>query len=143
MRRIDTSIRIAAEPDRVWRVLTDFSAYPEWNPFFVAVDGHLAPGARLAMHTKITATSKPRVFRVTVRTVEAPRRLVWDGGFAMRGLGNGEHGFELSEADGATILRNYEHFSGLVAPLLGRLAAVFESRYHELNQALADRVSRL
>jgi Polyketide cyclase / dehydrase and lipid transport len=32
-KQLDSSIDIDAGPERVWEVLTDFGAYPEWNPF--------------------------------------------------------------------------------------------------------------
>jgi uncharacterized membrane protein len=33
MKEIHTEIEINAPAEKVWRVLTDFAAYPEWNPF--------------------------------------------------------------------------------------------------------------
>lgn len=142
MRSIDTVVQIDAEPARVWQVLTDFPAYPAWNPFFVAVDGRPEPGSPLELHTKITATSKPRIFRVKARIVDAPHRLVWGGGLAVRGIADGEHGFELRSADGGTTVRHYEHFSGLIVPLAGRALSALEGRYHELNRALAERATQ-
>ncbi|MHB8211958.1 MAG: SRPBCC family protein [Acidithiobacillus sp.] len=32
MRQVETEIEIAASPERIWSILMDFSAYPEWNP---------------------------------------------------------------------------------------------------------------
>ena len=32
MHQIVTEIDIAASPERVWSILMDFSAYPQWNP---------------------------------------------------------------------------------------------------------------
>ncbi|MGF1663466.1 MAG: SRPBCC family protein [Kineosporiaceae bacterium] len=34
-----TTIDIDAGPQAVWDVLTDFPAYPEWNPFMDRIDG--------------------------------------------------------------------------------------------------------
>ena len=31
MHQIVTQIDIAASPERVWSILMDFSAYPQWN----------------------------------------------------------------------------------------------------------------
>jgi len=36
---IATEILIQAPPTRVWQVLTDFGAYPQWNPFIVSLQG--------------------------------------------------------------------------------------------------------
>jgi uncharacterized protein YndB with AHSA1/START domain len=32
MRELRDEIEIEATPERVWEILTDFAAYPEWNP---------------------------------------------------------------------------------------------------------------
>ena len=33
MKEIHTEIEINAPAEKIWKVLTDFAAYPEWNPF--------------------------------------------------------------------------------------------------------------
>jgi uncharacterized protein YndB with AHSA1/START domain len=34
---------IDAPPERVWQVLTDFGAFPEWNPFIRSIEASLKP----------------------------------------------------------------------------------------------------
>jgi len=36
---ISTEIDIAAPPNKVWAVLTDYDRYAEWNPFLVKIYG--------------------------------------------------------------------------------------------------------
>ena len=43
-RELNTQIDIDAPVERVWSVLTDFAAYPEWNPFILSAEGSLAVG---------------------------------------------------------------------------------------------------
>jgi len=47
--RIDHEDEIAAPADVVWRVLTDFAAYGEWNPFVVSAESALEVGAAMDM----------------------------------------------------------------------------------------------
>ena len=49
MRSISATVDIAAPPDRVWAVLSDLSAYPEWNPFIRMASGELTAGKRLTL----------------------------------------------------------------------------------------------
>ena len=42
-----TDIIIDASVDKVWQVLSDFAAYPEWNPYIRRMDGSLESGGSL------------------------------------------------------------------------------------------------
>ena len=41
MRLIETTTDIRAPAARIWSILTDFPAYPAWNPFITAAEGEL------------------------------------------------------------------------------------------------------
>jgi hypothetical protein len=45
--KIATEIALQGPSERVWSVLTDFAAYPEWNRLMKAVRGQAAPDAPL------------------------------------------------------------------------------------------------
>ena len=44
---------IEAPPSIVWEVITDLDAYPEWNPFQVAVRSSLIPGDPIDMRVQL------------------------------------------------------------------------------------------
>ncbi|MGW5310810.1 SRPBCC family protein [Nocardia thailandica] len=46
---IDATVEIDAPADIVWRVLTDFDRYGEWNPFVPECHSTLVPGAPIDM----------------------------------------------------------------------------------------------
>jgi hypothetical protein len=58
MNYIDTSIDIEAPAATVWAALTDFAAYPEWNPRS-HVTGVAAPGERLVVAPGPEAAGMP------------------------------------------------------------------------------------
>jgi Polyketide cyclase / dehydrase and lipid transport len=41
-RQLESEVEVQASPERVWEVLTDFAAYPDWNPFIVQAGGRAA-----------------------------------------------------------------------------------------------------
>ncbi len=49
MRRVQSEITINATPGQVWAVLTDFAAYPDWNPFISRIEGSLEVGRKLTV----------------------------------------------------------------------------------------------
>ena len=52
----DTSVRVQAPVETVWRVLTDSAGYRDWNPEILHVDGVMSrdAGTRFAMHLSMT-----------------------------------------------------------------------------------------
>ena len=91
-RRIATAIDIDAPADAIWRVLVDFPAYPEWNPFIRRIAGEAKVGAKLEV-TAQPANRKPMTFRPTVRVADPDRELRWLGRVLLPGIFDGEHAF--------------------------------------------------
>jgi hypothetical protein len=44
-KQFHATIGIEATPERVWQVLTDLAAYPDWNPFITRASGPSAPAS--------------------------------------------------------------------------------------------------
>ena len=47
MLHLTSSIEIRTGAERVWGILSDFAAYPSWNPFVRSIQGEHAPGSTL------------------------------------------------------------------------------------------------
>ena len=139
MRRIATAIDIDAPADAVWRVLVDFPAYPEWNPFIRRIAGEPKVGARLEV-TAQPQGRKPMTFRPTVRVADPGRELRWLGRVLMPGIFDGEHAFIIEERPNGCRLRHEEIFRGLLVPLFGAMLDDTAKSFTELNTALKRRV---
>ncbi|MFZ2155466.1 MAG: SRPBCC domain-containing protein, partial [Bradyrhizobium sp.] len=70
---IETEIMIAASPEEIWAVLTDFDAYPNWNPFIRRIGGSAVVGARLRTELTQSPGTKPMRFSPRVLAVEPAR----------------------------------------------------------------------
>ena len=139
-RRLHSEIEIQASPDRVWETLTDFAAYPDWNPFIVQAAGQPVPGGRLQLQMRLPGR-RPMTFRPEVLEATAARRLRWLGHLVVPGLFDGEHTFTI-DAVGADRVRltQQEEFRGLLVPLiLTLIGKPTQEGFHQMNQALKTR----
>ena len=139
MRSIDTEIEIAASAERVWAILTNFAAYPQWNPFITAVEGRAEEGARLRVCVRPPGMG-PLWFNPSVRALVRQRELSWIGRFFLPGLFDGEHRMSLEDRGRSCVFRHGERFGGLLVPLAG--ARVFEPTrqgFELMNAALKER----
>lgn len=141
MQKLDTRIDIAATPEQVWAVLTDFDAYGAWNPFIPRIDGELVVGGRLDLDLQ-PPDRRPTRFRPVVTEVERAQRFAWTGTLGIRGVFDGHHRFELfPTSDGGTHLVHAESFGGLLArPILRLIGRQTEAGFQSMNRALRDRV---
>jgi hypothetical protein len=138
-----TSVDIESTSERVWDVLTDLAAYPEWNPFIVAADGPVEVGRQLALTMQPIGARRVTV-RPTVLEVTPGRRLRWLGRFGVRGLFDAEHDFAISDSEsGGVRLRHEERFRGLLVPLAARsLTRHTLPAFDAMNRALKERAER-
>jgi hypothetical protein len=142
MREISTAVDIDAPPERVWSILTDFAAYPEWNPFIVRADGALQPGARLTV-TMRPPGRRTATFRPRVTVLEPNRELRWLGHLVVPGLFDGEHIHRLERSEGGgTRYRQEETFNGILVPLTGSMLEATERGFQAMNAALKERAER-
>ncbi len=141
-KELSAKIEIEATAGRVWEVLTDFSAYPDWNPFIRRVEGTPATGARLAVRIEPPG-GRGMVFRPKVLVAEPNRELRWLGRLGVRGLFDGEHSFRLEPlAADRVLLVQAERFSGLLVPLLGGMLGNTARGFDVMNRALKSRAER-
>jgi hypothetical protein len=139
-----TGIDIDAPAERVWRVLTDFPAYPQWNPFMVAVSGKLKK--RAALMVRVMPEGYPPVtFRPRVLHVAPNEELVWKGHAIVPGFFDGEHRFAIERlASGKSRLTHAEVFSGVLVPFFAPILLETTQRgFEAMNAALKRRAETL
>lgn len=143
-KQLYTEITINATPEKVWAVLSDFAAFPTWNPFLKSLRGTPAVGASIEVLLQ-QPDSKGMVMRPTVLQYEANKELRWIGKLLFSHIFDGEHAFMLKDnEDGTTTFMHYENFRGILVPFLknmleGKTRAGFEL----MNKALKERVEAL
>ena len=98
MKELRSQIEIESPAERVWQVLTDFAAYPEWNPFIRRVDGQPEVEEQLVVRMRPSGT-RGMTFRPTVMKAEPNRQLRWLGHLLVPGIFDGEHIFEIEELE--------------------------------------------
>ena len=137
MKEIHTEIEIKAPAEKVWRVLTNFAAYPDWNPFVRRVEGDVRVGARLHVYIQPSG-GKGMSFRPTVLIAEPNRELRWLGHLWLPGLFDGEHSFSIERLDeGRVRFIQRERFGGLLVPFLSKILDGDTRRgFEEMNRAL-------
>ncbi|MGI5423902.1 SRPBCC domain-containing protein [Streptomyces sp. CA-179760] len=132
---------IAASPEEVWSVLTDFAAYAQWHPglLFTELPDEFLPGAPLrAQVTNGSEADGEHDF--TVVHYEAPRRFAWEAG--VPDVVNALHSYVLEPYDGGTRLTESEEITGPAAAQFvdGDGRSRTEERYVSYGKALAKQV---
>ncbi|MRH88593.1 SRPBCC domain-containing protein [Nocardia sp. SYP-A9097] len=141
MNRLDTEIAIPAPRERVWSVLTDFAAYPQWSPTIRSIDGDLTVGARL--NVRIVGPGGRAVpAHPTVVALEPGHLLRWDAVLFHPRLLSGLHEFRLvDDESGGTRVIQSDTYTGLLATPLRRLLTANEPLMRQQNMTLRERVA--
>lgn len=134
-----TKITINADSSEVWKHLSDFERYEQWNPFVISAQGEAVEGGQ------IKATIKPPEgnamdFEPTLLVVQEESELRWIGELLIPGLFDGEHYFKISPtADGNIEFIQGEIFTGLLAwILIPSIEADTKAGFEAMNAALKE-----
>jgi hypothetical protein len=140
MHEILSDIDIAATPERVWSILTDLVAYPDWNPFIRSINGHIETGKKLTVSIQPVG-GRAMTFRPTVLRAEPNSELRWLGHFLFPGIFDGEHYFKiLASTPGHVRFVQGEKFGGLLVGLAKTsLDSGTQAGFVAMNQALKAR----
>ena len=125
------AVEISAPPDRVWAVMSDIEAWPEWTPTVTRVElldpGPLAVGQRArVLQPRLPAA----VWRITA--LEPGRSFTW----VTRSPGvvvTARHSVE--PAEGGSRAHLALHFGGMLGPLVARITRGLNTRYLGLETA--------
>lgn len=140
-KEIRTEITINAPAEKVWQVLTDFGAYPTWNPYIVKFEGTLKEGERmqatLARPDGTTSTLNPKVRELKVGERIVMRKQVL-GGIIV----GANHIFEVKgNPDGSTTFVQAMTFNGFATYKIG--TEMLKKQFEAMNKALKSRVEAL
>lgn len=132
---LTSTIDIAAPPQQVWAVLTDFSTYGEWSNF-TSVERTPQEGDRLKI--RMPGMS----FRPDVAAAVPHEKLQWSAKVVSERFFLGQHSFTLvrNDDDTTTVIDN-ELFAGvLVKPFAGLFKSGKDDGYAGFNRAPKERV---
>ncbi len=135
------TIEISADSDKVWETIVEMDHYPQWNSQIRFLGGKLALGGQI--HLRLDPLgAKGYDFKATITRYEPGKHLTWLGTTGIKGVFDGEHHFKLERISASkTRLSNYEHFSGILAPIFRRLPMMkkAEEGFELMNQEIKQR----
>jgi hypothetical protein len=137
---IEKVIDIDAPPDAVWRVLMDFDAYGDWNPFIRSISGRAEPGETLTVRLEPPG-GKGMTIKPKVLAAEPERELRWKGRLLVPGLFDGEHIFHIEPVgEGRSRFVHREEFGGVLVGLVKGILRKTAEGFEQMNVALKQRV---
>ncbi len=143
MKEIRTEITINAAPDKVWRVLSNFRDYPNWNPFLRWLDGDVAVNNKIVVRIEPPGANG-MTFKPVVLKLDKNKEFRWLGHMIIPGLFDGEHIFELIDnGNDTTTFVQREQFKGILIPLFKKMLDINTKQGFELmNKVLKERVEK-
>jgi len=140
VKELRTEIEISTNADKVWKILSDFDKYHQWNPFINRIIGQAKEGSKIEIHIE-TPGGKNRKYQPIVTKIEEGRELRWLGKSSLPGFLKGEHIFTIEQLQPERVrLVHREIFYGLLTSLFGKsLDTDVRMGFEEMNKALKER----
>jgi hypothetical protein len=143
VKEVRAEIEINSYPECVWKILTDFATYDQWNPFINRIIGLPTEGSKIDIYIE-TPSGKNRKYSPRITKVEEGRELRWFGKSSLPGFLNAEHIFTIEELQPERVrFTQREVFDGLLTRLFGKdLDIDVRQGFQDMNEALKKRAER-
>lgn len=139
--KVDTEIEIDGTADQVWKLITNFQGYADWNPTITKASGELNEGSMIDV-TFALPFSKSVDFNLEVRNIDKGKTFSLVSKILEPKILDSTYYLVIEKTENGTVkFCQSEKFSGLLLYLVfpfikGRL----EKGFNEMNQALKNRV---
>jgi hypothetical protein len=143
VKEVRSEIEINSYPESVWRILIDFGAYDQWNPFINKIIGAPTEGSKIDLYIE-TPSGKNRKYSPRITRVEEGRELRWFGKSSLPGFLNAEHIFIIEELQPERVhFIQRELFDGLLTRVFGKgVDTDIRQGFQDMNDALKKRAER-
>jgi hypothetical protein len=143
VKEVRSEIEINSYPESVWRILIDFAAYDQWNPFINKIIGAPTEGSKIDLYIE-TPSGKNRKYSPRITKVEEGRELRWFGKSSLPGFLNAEHIFIIEELQPERVrFIQRELFDGLLTRVFGKgVDTDIRQGFQDMNDALKKRAER-
>ena len=144
MKEVTSQTEINSYPEMVWKIITDFATYEQWNPFIHKIIGQPKEGSKIEIYIE-TPAGKNRRYSPTITKVEEGRELRWFGKSLLPGFLNSEHIFTIEELQpGHVRFIQREVFDGFLTILFGKSLDVdVRQGLEDMNNALKKRAEHI
>jgi len=143
VKEVRSEIEINSYPESVWRILIDFAAYDQWNPFINKIIGPPTEGSKIDIYIE-TPSGKNRKYSPRITKVQEGRELRWFGKSSLPGFLNAEHIFTIEELQPERVrFIQRELFDGLLTRVFGKgVDTDIRQGFQDMNDALKKRAER-
>jgi hypothetical protein len=140
MKEYHTSVEINCTPEELWKELTNFSEYENWNPIVGKLEGKMTVGNKISTYiVPLKQTYYPKLLSYEINS-----ELIWKGVQGANFLMAGEHYYKIKKiADNKVKLLHGEYFTGLfsyfISPsLLNKMKTAFEQHNNIIKQRIEN-----
>lgn len=143
MKELSTAIQINSSPEILWKVITDFKNYYQWNPILQKIKGEPLIGNQLEIHLT-TVGGKKRIYHPTVIKITPNHELRWKGSFIFSQIFSGERIFLIERlGENKANFVNKEIFSGIgVMFTPQKMEDDILASFKKMNEALKKTIER-
>jgi len=139
--KVDTEIEIDGTTDEVWKVISNFQGYIDWNPTITNASGELNEGSTVDV-TFALPFSKSMDFNLEVKDIDKGKTFTLVSTLLEPKILDSVHYLSVEKAENGNVkFCQGEKFSGLLLYLVFPfIKSTLENSFEDMNKALKNRV---